>query len=84
MALVPAKIKKAVEAKIIGSFQREFGSLQGDNAQAMESWEKQARVAGDIAEAIVEAILKEAEVAPGIPVTTSGGPGSTSSPGKII
>lgn len=84
MAMVPAKIKKSVENKILSSFQREFGSLQGDNPEAEASWKKQAKIAGDIAEAIVEAILKEAEVAAGIPVTTSGGPGSTTGPGKIL
>lgn len=84
MPLVPAKIKKAVEAKIMASFQREFGSLQGNNTEAASSWQKQAKIAGDIAEAIVEAILTEAEVAPGIPVATSGGPGATNGPGKIV
>lgn len=83
MPLIPAKVKKTVEAKVLASFQREFGSLQGSNPEAAASWQKQAAIAGDIAEAIVEVLLLEAQVAPGIPVATATGAGATTGPGKI-
>ncbi len=84
MALVIPLIKKTVEAKALAAFQAEFGSLQGDNPAAMENWQKQAKIAGEIAGAIVELIIAQGEVAPGIPVTTSTGPGATVGPGKIL
>lgn len=84
MALVPAAIKQIVVAKALAAYQREFGALQKDNPQAAENWQKQANIAGDIAEAIVEAILLQGTVAPGIPVATPTGPGSTIAPGKIV
>jgi hypothetical protein len=76
MALVVPMVKKTVEAKIIAAFQKEFGPLQGSNPAAMESWQKQAKIAGEIAGAIIEVLMTQAEIAPGIPVATSGGPGS--------
>jgi hypothetical protein len=88
MALVVPAIKQIVETKVLAAYQREFGSLQGDNPEAVQSWQKQAKIAADIAQAIIEAILAQAEVAPGIPVTTAGSPaaqsGATVAPGKII
>jgi hypothetical protein len=84
MALVVPAIKQIVEAKVLAAYQREFGSLQGGNPEAVQSWQKQAKIAGDIAQAIIEAILTQGEVAPGIPVTTPTGPGATIAPGKIL
>jgi hypothetical protein len=84
MALVIPMIKKTVETKVLAAFQKEFGSLQGDNSAAMESWQKQAKIAGEIAGAIVEILMTQAEVAPGIPVATPVGPGATTGPGKIL
>lgn len=84
MALVIPTIKQMVETKALAAYQREFGDLQANNPDAVESWKKQAKIAGDIAQAIIEAIMTQGEVAPGIPVTTSGGPGSTVAPGKIV
>ena len=84
MALVPSAIKQIVKAKVLAAYQREFGSLQGNNPDAVASWQKQANIAADAAEAIINAILSQATVAPGIPVTTSTGPGATTGPGKIL
>ena len=84
MALVVPVVKKTVEAKVLAAFQKEFGSLQGENPAAMESWQKQAKIAGEIAGAIVEVLMTQAEVAPGIPVATPTGPGATTAPGKIL
>ena len=84
MALVPSSVKEIVKATVLASYQREFGSLQGDNPQAAASWQKQANIAADAAEAIINAILLQATVAPGIPVTTATGPGATAGPGKIV
>jgi hypothetical protein len=88
VALIVPVIKQTVEAKVLAAYQREFGDLQGANSEAIQSWQKQAKIAGDIAQAIIEAILTQAEVAPGIPVTTAGSPaaqsGATVAPGKIL
>lgn len=84
MALVVPAIKQIVEAKVLAAYQREFGEIQGSNVEVLQSWQKQAKIAGDIAQAIIEAILTQAEVAPGIPVTTPTGPGATAAPGKIL
>lgn len=84
MALVVPTIKKMVEAKVLAAYQREFGSLQGNNPEAAQSWQKQAKIAGDVAQAIIEAIMTMGEVAPGIPVATPTGPGATTAPGKIV
>jgi hypothetical protein len=71
MALVVAAVKKTVEAKVLAAFQAEFAAMQGSNPAAMESWQKQAKIAGEIAGAIVEVLMTQAEV-----VTPTG-------PGKI-
>jgi hypothetical protein len=84
MALIKPTVRKMVEAKIVAAYQREFGELQGSNPDAPASWQKQAKIAADIAEAIIDVLLSQAEIAPGIPVNTSGGPGATSGPGKIM
>jgi hypothetical protein len=88
MALVAPVIKKLVEAKVLAAYQREFGDLQANNPEAIQSWQKQAKIAAEIAGVIIEAIQTQAEVAPGIPVTTAGSAaaqtGATVAPGKIL
>lgn len=84
MALVKPTVKKMIEAKIFAAYQREFGDLQASNPDAAASWQKQAKIAADIADAIIDVLLSQAEIAPGIPVSTAGGPGATSGPGKIM
>jgi hypothetical protein len=84
MAIVVPMVKKTVEAKVLAAFQAEFGQLQGENSKAMESWQKQAKIAGEIAGAIMEILMTQAEVSPGIPVATPVGPGATTGPGKIL
>lgn len=84
MPLIIPVIKKTIEAKAFAAYQKEFGSLQADNPAAAENWQKQAKIAGEIAGAIIEAIMLQAEVAPGIPVVTPTGPGATVGPGKIL
>lgn len=84
MALVIPSIKQIVIAKTLAAYQREFASLQKDNPEAAANWQKQANIAGDIAEAIFQVLMTQATVAPGIPVATPTGPGSTIGPGMII
>lgn len=88
MALIVPTIKQLVETKVLAAYQREFGDLQGNNPEAVQSWQKQAKIAGDIAQTIIEAIVMQAEVAPGIPVVTAGSAvaqtGATVAPGKIL
>lgn len=53
-------------------------------ANAPKSNPAALKALGDgLAKAIIEHLLKFTEVAAGIPVLTSGGAGSTSSPGKL-
>jgi len=88
MPLVVPVIKQLVETQVLAAYQREFGSLQGNNPEAAQSWQKQAKIAAEIAGVIIDAILTQATVAPGIPVTTAGTPaaqsGATVAPGKIV
>lgn len=88
MPLIIPVIKQLVETKVLAAYQREFGDLQGNNPEAIASWQKQAKIAAEIADVIIEAIQTQAEVAPGIPVTTAGSPaaqtGATVAPGKIL
>lgn len=84
MAMVPAAIGKIVEAKILAGLSAEFADMAAGNPDAIKSWQKQAKIAGMIAEAIVEQILLTAQVAPGI--ATAGSPTAqvTVAPGIII
>jgi hypothetical protein len=82
--MIPALIKKTVEAKVFAALQQEFADSQSSDPGVVQSWQKQAKVASVIAEALVEVLQTQAEIAPGIPVATSGGPGATTGPGKIL
>lgn len=84
MPMIPALIKKTVEAKVFAALQQEFADSQSSDPGVVQSWQKQAKVASVIAEALVEVLQTQAEIAPGIPVATSGGPGATTGPGKIL
>jgi len=80
MALVPKAIGKLVEAKVLATLASEFGAVTATNSDVMAQWQKQAKVHGAAAEALIEAILANGQVAPGIPST----PVATVGPGKII
>jgi hypothetical protein len=88
MPLVVPVIKQLVETQVLAAYQREFGDLQGNNPEAAQSWQKQAKIAAEVAGVIIDAILTQATVAPGIPVTTAGSPaaqtGATVAPGRIV
>lgn len=84
MPMVPALVKKMVEAKVLAALQQEFADVQSSDPGVVQSWQKQAKIAAVIAETLVEVIQTQAEVAPGVPVATSGGPGATTGPGKIL
>ena len=76
-------LKKKIEAIVFAGLQREFKKEIEVNAQTTEYHRKLAKAIADLAEPIVDAITKEAVVAPGIPVATATGAGSTTGPGKI-
>lgn len=90
MALDPsgAKLKKALEARIIAAMAREFKEEIAINNDAAKAHRRMAAALSDIAMDIVMMLLSEVQVAPGIPVATAGSPaaqaGSTTSPGKLL
>lgn len=91
MALDRDKLKAKMKQSIEAGMARNFGGVAGTASYggvSKEQWQKIADAISDIALDVVDAIQKEAEVAPGIPVTTAGGPsnqaGATVAPGKIV
>ena len=83
MPLIAPVIKQKVKLTVLASFKREFGSLLKDNPAAAASWEQQANIFADAIGVLVEEILTNAQVAPGIPVAGALGPGATTAPGTI-
>lgn len=81
-----AKFKKTIEAGLAKNFPDVSGTAEYGGV-SKEMWTKIADAISDIALDIVEEITTKAEVAPGIAVTTQGGPaaqaGQTVAPGKI-
>lgn len=88
MPLSGATLKAQMKTTIKAGLQREFADAvaegEGYSAEADAQWEKLASAVADIAVDIVTAITTQAQVAPGIAVTTPAGPGVTTSPGQII
>ena len=88
MALVPATMKKDIEAILISAFTREFKDEVVANPKATDGHKKLAAAISDIANVIVLHLTTLCQVAPGIPVTTAGSPaaqaGTTVGPGKLI
>lgn len=86
MALDPsgAKLKKALEARIIAAMAREFKEEMGVNKDAAKAHKRMAAALSDIAMDIVTMLLTECQVAVGI--QTAGSPASQTSvtPGKLI
>lgn len=83
MALVGPVLKKKMETALMAAFAREFKEEIAQNKTAAASHKKMAAAISDIALTIVEELLTQAQVAPGIP--TAGSPSSQVScgPGKI-
>lgn len=77
-----------MEQRLISALAREMGSELSQNDKAKDSHKKLAAAISDIAIDIVECLLKDAQVAPGIPVATAGSPaaqsGTTTAPGKLM
>lgn len=77
MALAGPKLQKKMEATLKSSFNKEFGKEAGADKT---SHKRIAAAISAIAVDIVEALQKDAQVAPGIPTTD----GATTAAGKII
>lgn len=88
MPLQGPHIKAKFAATIHAGLKREFGASaakgEGYPPVADEFWLHLANAISDIAMDIVDEIHSNAQVAPGQQVVTTGGPGSTASPGKIL
>lgn len=84
------KLKAAMKKSIKAGLERNFSSVSSTSGYAgvsSEQWEKIADAVSDIALDIVDTLQMDAQVMPGIPVTTAGSPsaqaGATTAPGKI-
>lgn len=84
MAMNAKTVGEIVKAKVLANLSTEFADMASGNPDAKKSWEKQAKIAGIIAEAVVEQILLTAQVAPGIATAGSATAQATVTPGKII
>jgi hypothetical protein len=84
MAMVPANLKKKMEATILSALAREFKSELKANKASAENHKKMAAAISEIANDIVNMLLTETQVAIGI--GTSGSPTAqvSVSPGKLI
>ena len=86
MPLVAAEMKSKMKTAIAQGLARVHPDVLATAGYADVSkaqFEKLADAISDIAMVIVEEITTNAIVVPGIPVSTSGGPGSTVGPGQI-
>lgn len=85
-ASMKAKFKKTIEAGLAKNFPEVSGTAEYGGV-SKEMWSKIADAVSDIAMDIVEEITTNAQVVPGIPVATTGGPaaqtGATIAPGSI-
>jgi hypothetical protein len=84
MPLVAAKLKAAMKARLLQSFQSQFQGDQADNKTASASWEKMATAISEIAEDIVLALQTDAEILPGIAVTVNPGIPTAGSPASQV
>jgi predicted NBD/HSP70 family sugar kinase len=84
MPIVAASLKKKMETRILNELKAAFASDGAASPDAQKKWEAIAKAVAASAEDICAMLLTEAQVAPGIPVATSGGPGATTSPGKLL
>lgn len=86
--LIGSKLKKTMEARLIAALTREMESELSANPAAAASHRKLAAAISDIALDIIDCLLSDAQIAPGIPVATVGGPtaqsGTTTAPGKLV
>jgi hypothetical protein len=81
MPLVADEMKAKFKTRIFAGLSREFAS--DTDSRVTAQWQKIADAISDIAIDIVMELQTNAEVAPGQSVSTSGGPGQTTSPGQI-
>ncbi len=84
MPLVPDVIAMKVESQVKSMLQKQFKGADKDNPDAEKSWDKLAKIAAETAKIIIESILTDAQVAPGIPTAGSPTAQVTTGPGKII
>ncbi len=91
MVMVPEKLKQALETRIYNALSKEFEEEGKTNEYAQKAWRRQAKALSEIALDIVDFLMNDAQVAPGISVTITPGivttpaavgiPGATVTPG---
>lgn len=78
MPMVAAKLKSALETTIYNALEKEFKEEGKKNDKAKEAWKRQAKAISEIATDIVDFLMNDAQVAPGISVVVN--PGITTTP----
>ena len=87
MPLITEKIKNDIKETVAASLARvhpDVTSTAGYSAVSKEQFEKLAEAIADGIAVAIDAIKSDAIVSPGIAVSTSGGAGATTAPGKIL
>lgn len=88
MAMKPNDLKEKFKQTIINGLKAQFGGSIPQGGDAQENWAKMAEAISGIAADIVAEITSNAEVVPGVTVSTVGSPmaqtGPTTAPGKIM
>lgn len=88
MPLIAPVIKQKAKTAALNILKSKNAANGKDNPQADKTHEAVAEAISAAIEVVINSILTEAQIAPGIPVTTAGSPaaqaGATTAPGKII
>jgi predicted nucleotide-binding protein (sugar kinase/HSP70/actin superfamily) len=81
MPMVAAKLQSALEKTIYNALEKEFSKEGEKNEHAKKAWKRQAKAISEIAKDIVDFLMNDAQVAPGISVVVN--PGITTTPAAM-
>jgi hypothetical protein len=84
MPMVAAKLQSAIETRIYNALSKEFEEEGKKNKEAKKAWKRQAKVISEIALDIVDFLMMDVQVAPGIPTAGSPAAQATTAPGKLM
>ena len=81
MVMVPEKLKQALETRIYNALAKEFEEEGKTNEYAQKAWKRTSKALSEIALDIVDFLMNDAQVAPGISVVVN--PGITTTPAAV-
>ena len=81
MPMVAAKLQSALEKTIYNALEKEFSKEGEKNEYAKKAWSRQAKAISEIAKDIVDFLMNDAQVAPGISVVVN--PGIMTTPAAL-